>query len=58
MKKGFLTSRLFETLGGQSKKMADGARPIRDFQPPFGTVAKPCDGVADLEWAPWRIRNV
>jgi len=40
-------SRLFEALGGLSKKMADGARPIRDFQPPFGTVAKPCNGVAD-----------
>ena len=36
-----------EALGGQSKKMADGARPIHDFQPPFRTVAKPCDGVAD-----------
>jgi hypothetical protein len=27
--------------------MADGARRVRDFEPPFGAVAKPCDGVAD-----------
>jgi hypothetical protein len=47
MKKGFLISRLFEALNGQSKKMADGARLIRDFQPPFGAVAKSRDGVAD-----------
>jgi hypothetical protein len=38
---------LFEALGGQSKKMADGARFVRDLQPPFWIVAKPCDGVSD-----------
>jgi hypothetical protein len=27
--------------------MADGARVVRDFQPPFGAVSKPRDGVAD-----------
>jgi len=36
-----------EGLCGQPEKMADGARPIRDLQPPFWAVAKPCDGVAD-----------
>jgi hypothetical protein len=36
-----------EALSGNPKKMADSARPVRDFQPPFGAIAKPCDGVAD-----------
>jgi hypothetical protein len=36
-----------EGLCGQPEKMADGARVVRDFQPPFGAVSKPRDGVAD-----------
>src|SRR5258707_1105257 len=38
---------LIERLSGQSKKMADGAGLVRDFQPPFGAVAQPCDSVTD-----------
>jgi hypothetical protein len=36
-----------EGLCGHSEKMTDGARLVRDFQPPLGAVAKPRDGVAD-----------
>ena len=36
-----------EALCGQSKKMADGARLVCDFQSPLRTVAKSCDDVAD-----------
>jgi hypothetical protein len=36
-----------EGLRGQPENMADGARLVRDFQPPFGAVSKPRDGVAD-----------
>jgi hypothetical protein len=41
------TGLLFEGLCGQPKKMADGARPVFDLQPPFGAFTKPCDGIAD-----------
>ncbi|SRR5229473_7330530 len=37
-----------EGLCGQPEKMADGARVVRDFQPPFGAVSKPRDGVARI----------
>jgi hypothetical protein len=36
-----------EGLRGNPKKMACGAGLIHDFQPPFGAVAKPRDGVSD-----------
>jgi hypothetical protein len=36
-----------EALSGNPKKMADCARSVRDFQPPFGAIAKPRNGVAD-----------
>jgi hypothetical protein len=36
-----------EGLCGYPKKVEDGARLVRDFQPPFGAVSKPRDGVAD-----------
>ena len=36
-----------EGLCGQPEKMADVARLVRDFQPPFGTVSEPRDSVAD-----------
>ena len=34
-------------LRGQPKKMADGARLVCDFEPPFGMVAEPRDGIGD-----------
>jgi hypothetical protein len=36
-----------EALCGQAKAMADGARFVRDLDPPLGTISKPCDGIAD-----------
>jgi hypothetical protein len=35
-----------EALSGNPKKMTDSAWPVRDFQPPFGAVAKPRDCIA------------